>query len=366
MAILLMASPVNSSVFQLTPASAAFIADRSTTLGTWVLAGFLDSILMGVVLCQVATFFKASRAHRGTQSGLHTFYLCIVIAVTFLSLLKTAQAIGVVWMQNVHFFADPDIARTLVAKAWWQVTMPLMTGIIGCLVQIFFCTRFYMLCRTWIYCVPIVCAMCVGLAGGCLSVYSIVAGKTQAKVMWLMVHLIGVFIADLLITTGTFLSLRRRASGLSRTTQLVERLLRMVFESAIPPTVIATTDLILTQTLGTKLLWHLVLNACLGKIYVVSLLYTLNSVNEYRESHDSRDHSHSHGNQRHGTRPSRNNIELSPRGTRSGQLSFQTELGPTSPVKSFPTQGALSKNSYIPQGFVQLQHSSDDITEEKH
>ncbi|KAJ7106679.1 hypothetical protein C8R44DRAFT_858239 [Mycena epipterygia] len=33
------------------------------------------------------------------------------------------------------FFVNPDIARTFVAIAWWQVTMPLMTAIIGCVVQ---------------------------------------------------------------------------------------------------------------------------------------------------------------------------------------------------------------------------------------
>ena len=63
---------------------------------------------------------------------------------------------------------------------------------------------------------------------------------------------------------------------------------------------IATIDLILTQTLGAfhvspdmveptehnsagpKLLWHLMFNFSLGKIYVISLLYTLNSINQYR------------------------------------------------------------------------------------
>lgn len=39
---------------------------------------------------------------------------------------QTVQAIAVVWMQSVYYFADPDAARGLVASAWWQVTMPLM------------------------------------------------------------------------------------------------------------------------------------------------------------------------------------------------------------------------------------------------
>jgi beta-lactamase class D len=57
---------------------------------------------------------------------------------------QTAQCIAVVWVQNVlnvsnsenKFntklnmvqYANPDVARMLVAKAWWQVSMPLMVS----------------------------------------------------------------------------------------------------------------------------------------------------------------------------------------------------------------------------------------------
>jgi hypothetical protein len=55
-----------------------------------------------------------------------------------------------------------------------------------------------------------------------------------------------------------------------------------MFEAAIPPAVVATTDLILTQVLGPKLiLWHMPFNHGLGKIYVISLLYTLNSIGAF-------------------------------------------------------------------------------------
>ncbi|KAJ7096007.1 hypothetical protein C8R43DRAFT_264439 [Mycena crocata] len=369
-----MATPprVNASIIQLTPASAAFVENRTTTLGSWVLAGFLDSILMGVVLCQLATFAKGTGVHRGPRSSLQKLYLGVVICVTLLSFLKTAQAIAIVWMQNVHFFADPDRARTLVATAWWQVTMPLLTATIGCIVQSCFCTRFYMLSQNWMYCVPIVCAMCVGLTGGCLSVYSIVAGHAHAKVMWLMIHLVGVFIADLLITAGTIYTLRRRASGLPRTTLLLHRLLRMVFESAVPPCVssLHINNLILTQTLGPKrLLWHLFVNAGLGKIYVISLLYTLNCVHEYREQ-DQQWNPYSYTTRRN-SRPN-NDIELCPRGTtKSTQITLQSEdlvvVTPitTSPPSVFPRvqeTRSLKTSSYISEDFV---HTIGEVTSEE-
>ncbi|KAJ7207572.1 hypothetical protein GGX14DRAFT_698203 [Mycena pura] len=284
-----------ASVIHLSPASAAFVKARTTTLGPWVLGAYLDCILMGVIFCQVYTYY---RTRTRSETNLQRYYNHVVVVALGLSILKTAQCTAVVWVQNVFDFANPDVARTLVAKAWWQVSMPLLTAIIGTTVQSFFCLRFYLLSRNWKFCIIIICAMCLGLAGVCLSLANILSGNAHAKVMWLMVHLIGVFVADLLITSGTIYSLQKRSSGLPSTSQMINRLLRLVFESAFPPTIIATTDLILTQTLGPKLLWHMLVNIALGKIYVVSLLYTLNSINEYRA--DRKSHSYTDG-----VRPSR-------------------------------------------------------------
>ncbi|KAJ7134233.1 hypothetical protein C8R44DRAFT_848886 [Mycena epipterygia] len=341
-----------ASIINLSPASAAFVNARTTSLGSWVpitlfwsevLGAFLDCILMGVVFCQAFTYFRT----KGTAtSTLQQYYRWLVIVVVFLSMLKTAQIMGVVWVQNVRQYANPDVARTLVAKAWWQVSVPLMTGIIGTIVQSFFCLRFYMLSRNWMFCVPIIAAMCLGLVGVCLSLANILAGNSKAKVMWLLVHLVGVFVADLLITTGTVYSLQKRSSGLDSTTKLINRLLRLVFESAFPPTLIATTDLILTQTLGSKLLWHLFVNMALGKVYVVSLLYTLNSINEYRVRDQSSQEVYSLAANGRSTR--RTNMELGPRSpaaNKTDQIFVQTQVSThISPSTFSPVQHRNSQD----------------------
>ncbi|KAJ7654523.1 hypothetical protein DFH06DRAFT_1329791 [Mycena polygramma] len=271
-----------SSVIQLVPLSAAFVANRTTTLGSWVIAAFTDAILMGVVFCQVGTFFKS----RGSQEGLGRHYRWLVVLVTFLSMVKTGQAIAVIWVQNVLDFANPDVARLLVAEAWWQVSTPLMTGVVAVVVQSFFAVRFYLLARTIWVILPIACSMLLGFAAICLQMNSILIGDAKAKVMWLLVHLVCAFLTDFFITVGTCYALRsRNSSGLASTTSLINRLLRLVFESAIPPTVIAFTDLIMTQTLDLNhLLWHLVLNFALAKLYAISLLYTLNCISAYRNN----------------------------------------------------------------------------------
>ncbi|KAJ7038044.1 hypothetical protein C8F04DRAFT_389476 [Mycena alexandri] len=122
-----------ASTFHLTPLSAAFVADRVDTLGPWVLGAFTDCMLMGVVFCQAVTFFW-TRSPEKTAFQQYCFWLVVFVLV--LSALKTCQLIAVVWVQNVHDYADPDVARLRLTTAWWQVSLPLMTGIIGFTVQV--------------------------------------------------------------------------------------------------------------------------------------------------------------------------------------------------------------------------------------
>ncbi|KAJ7917557.1 hypothetical protein B0H13DRAFT_1870226 [Mycena leptocephala] len=335
-----MATQATASVIELIPASKAFVANRVTSLGTWVLAGFLDSILMGVVLCQVGTFFKSERS----QEGLGRYYRWLVVAVTFLSILKTGQAIAIVWVQNVEDYMNPDVARLLVAKAWWQVSAPLMTGIIGIVVQSFFALRFYMLARNIWALFLIICTMLLGFAGICLQLNSIIVGNVKAKVMWLLVHLVCAFLTDFFNTVGTCFALRsRNSSGLASTASLINRLLRLVFESAIPPTIVAAIDLIASQTLGpTHLLWHLVLNYALAKLYAISLLYTLNSINEYRQtqgiSGDRVSSSGSRGQIRTGAK--RGDVELGNVRSKADQVYVQTQIV----THVSPSQGTIEEH----------------------
>jgi len=318
----------SKSIIELSPASAAFVRSRRTSLGPWVLGGFMDCIFLGVLLCQVYRFLRFRRTGTGLQQK---YYFWLVIAVTFLSVLKTSQAIAIVWVQNVLDFANPDVARLLVSEAWYQVSVPLMTGIIGAIVQLFFCFRFYKLSGYWPVAIVICCAIALGIAGVCLSLANIVSGNVKAKVMWLLVHLVSVFIADFLITIGTVYTLRRRNTGMANTVSLINRLLRLVFESAMPPAIIAMIDLILTQTLKSRLLWHLFVNYALAKLYPISLMYTLNSINEYRVKDSTSQEAYSLGQSRRG------DIELGSRGAKDNQILIQTHVSthvsPSNPIE---------------------------------
>ncbi|KAJ7583663.1 hypothetical protein C8J56DRAFT_1055404 [Mycena floridula] len=268
---------MDSSIIQLTPSTQAFVDARATTLGPWVIGGALDCILMGVVFCQIQHFFK--NRLRCDSSQFDTILASVALA---LSILKTTQVVAIIWEQNVMSFGDPDAARKLANGAWWQASAPLLTAATGFCVQSFFAYRFFRLTANYPVVLIVALAMLLGLVGACMSTYYILRNQIKLKVTWLMIHLVCVCSADIMITVGTVFALNRTNSGLQSTTSLVRRLLRLVFEAAIPPACIATVDLILTQTLGSHLLWHLVTNYLLSKAYIVSLLFTLNSIADYR------------------------------------------------------------------------------------
>lgn len=266
----------NASVIILSPASKTFVDTRTTTLGPWVIGSALDCLLMGIVLSQMTHFFR-------NRSSVWTNDCYLALGVTALSILKTMQGIGIVWEQNVIEFANPDVARTLSYSAWWQVSAPLITGITGCLVQSFFCWRFMKLSGRSYMGLPIVVLIGLGVSAVCISTFYIIKANASRKVEWLLVHLVSVSIADILITTGTVYALYSHANyGYNLSSSLVKRLLRIIFEAAIPPALVATVDLILTQTLRSHLLWHLVANYVLQKLYAISLLYTVNSIDDFR------------------------------------------------------------------------------------
>ncbi|CAK5278352.1 unnamed protein product [Mycena citricolor] len=335
-----MADTIEHSVIQFSPASKAFMANRITALGAWVIAGFVDAILFGIVACQVVTFFQSYRRHKGIERH----YGRLVLVVTVLATMKTAQSLGIIWAQTVVQWMNPDVAQTLVAKAWFEVSTPTMTAITAIIVQSFFTMRFYMLLRNFLYCIPILMSMMLSFAAVCLSLNSIVTNNTKAKIMWLLVHLVCTFCTDFMITVGTCLALQKRNSGgLASTTNLINRLMRLVFESAIPPTVgsarcqpgliaywpaqiAAGIDLIMTQILGPRLLWHLVINFALSKLYIISLLYTLNCINEYRRARELSGGVNSSGSRGlHGPSVKRGDIDLV-QIRKPGQVLVETQI----------------------------------------
>ncbi|KAJ7248097.1 hypothetical protein C8J57DRAFT_1724392 [Mycena rebaudengoi] len=255
-AIVFAAAP--ASVINLSPSAQAFVDNRVTSVGAWVLGAAIECLLMGIVFCQAEHYFRNQRR----QEQFWTRTTMLVSWVLVLSMLKTTLVVKLVWQQSVVNFANPDVAMTLLYTAWCHRITPLTTGIIGFTVQSFYTVRFFRLTRNYFYTGIIVCAMLLGVVGGGMSEHYIAKAAVKEKLRWFLIHFTSVTVADVLITIGTVTALYRRDTMM---TNVVKRLTLLMFEAAIPPAIVATADLILTQ------------------LYPISLLYTLNTIGDNRE-----------------------------------------------------------------------------------
>ncbi|KAJ7472986.1 hypothetical protein B0H11DRAFT_1919177 [Mycena galericulata] len=207
-------------VVKLSPPSAAFVDARTTSLVPWVgliSVAFLSANLtvvchIGVVFCQVLTFFP-------DEGALQQYYRGLVITVILLSMLMVPVPLFYRRMDFLIIIIVPIRRRSASS---------------------FFCLR-------------------------------TLAWNAKSKVMWLLAHLLAFSSPTFDYGRDDIFFAEAQLYGLERTTKLINRLLRLVFESAMDPKL--ATDLIMTLGIEAVIL---------GKVYVVDLLYMLNCINEYR------------------------------------------------------------------------------------
>lgn len=156
---------------------------------------------------------------------------------------------------------------------------PVLTSIIALACQTFFAWRVYRLMHSWI--VPGVILLfsvvsflsAIGTTIGVEIVQSFALfQKFQVVViLWLACAAI----ADIIITTSLVWTLQKSRTGFSATDDVITRLIRGTIQTGMATTIFAVTDLILFCASTTTL--HLVFNLPLAKLYVNSLLSTLNA-----------------------------------------------------------------------------------------
>lgn len=156
---------------------------------------------------------------------------------------------------------------------------PVLTAIIAFSCQSFFAWRVYRLMHSWI--VPVL----IVLVGGA-SLLSAIGTTIGVEIVLIyaqfhrfqvvvIVWLACAALADTIITIALVWTLQKSRTGFTATDDVITRLIRSTVQTGLATTVFALTDLILF-CLSTSTL-HLVFNLPLAKLYVNSLLSTLNS-----------------------------------------------------------------------------------------
>lgn len=294
-----------------------YVENANVQIAPWTMGTLADLFLMGIIAAQTANYF-GFRDVDGTKSR----FTWLVILLLIMCCLKTAQNITIVWDVTVTNFANPDVAMMLVAVNWWHYTTSLSTAIIATFVQGFFTYRYWMLTRRWYVCVVMILGMITSLVAASFVIAYLPLLLHDLIKKWSLVHFVAAIIVDTLITVCTAWHLQSKKTAIQSTAQLIDRLIRTTWQSALPPTICVIVNAAVLESRPLEIT-HIAFNMILPKLYAISLLYTLNLRNDMRNermtSHERSTGSKTHptGVGKHSFVPGTNNY---PRGQSVGNV----------------------------------------------
>ncbi|KAG8752028.1 hypothetical protein FRC14_007430, partial [Serendipita sp. 396] len=217
----------------------------------------------------------------------HSSYLLLFLLI--FSLFKTGCSFAMLYEAVFH---EGDNWLSL-GTLWPYYSGPLLTAIVGLTVQFFYIHRLYFLFRAqtgkilgnlWVQIVisgVIALLALTSFVTIVISTHLVRTGQWAIYVYYSMIHLVAASLGDLLITSVTILCIQRanRRTVHPRKRSRIQQIARLTAVSAAVPTLLAIINVILVINPDKDVArWHIVPNFLLCKLYVFSLLWTL----EYR------------------------------------------------------------------------------------
>ncbi|KAJ7481635.1 hypothetical protein FB451DRAFT_133186 [Mycena latifolia] len=254
-------------------------------LGPWLIGSCIDIFLQGIICCQIFNYF----AWYKEDTRILRIY---VGGLAILSVLKSAQAFAIIWIQSIVYVGDIDGAILLNYTTWWQAGNPMIVAAFELYVQTYFCYRLYVISKQWPVVVPIVVVFIFAFFSMILATYYITLGVSASSKIanWFAAHLSSVFAADILMSFSTaYFLIKSKKNVLPQTVGLISALVRLTFQTAAPAAICAMFNLIFSQVYtGSENLISTAFNMALPKLYAVSMMWTLNARRTIRASHSNR------------------------------------------------------------------------------
>jgi hypothetical protein len=240
-------------------------------MGPLYVGAVVDFFFMGILCCQVLSYYRFFPKDSSWVKKLVAFVFLISIAKSIISFL-------VIWDKNIVGFGDWRIAASVPWSIWSEVPV---AYVMTTAAQTFFVWRCFTLTgRNW-YLFGMLVTLMLTVVG-----FSVIVGllfaidpfnagpiRTYAVPM-----LVGSFTVDIIITAVVSYKLIRSQKGFSNQTDTVlKKLLAITWESAAPPTINQIINVIVFITTASKSSWHGPINMLTPRLYIFSLLYTLNS-----------------------------------------------------------------------------------------
>ncbi|KAF9269287.1 hypothetical protein L218DRAFT_994237 [Marasmius fiardii PR-910] len=256
----------------MSPVAAGIPSDVQNLSGPFILSSMLSSILYGVLVLQVYTYYLAFPKDRKLVKGL----------VYTLFLLDTAQTTLFFYDTYAIFglgFGDMSAVSTMHLDG---LATPIITGLTSAIVQSFYSYQIKVISRSWVLSVIIL------LIATTQSLAAIIEGINTFRIdNWKLlpkltltpctIWLVGSALCDTIIAVAMTFHLLRAGSGIGGSLKpIVTPLVRLVIETGSLTASVAIIDAVLFIAIR-KYPYHMIPAGSLAKLYSNALMAILNS-----------------------------------------------------------------------------------------
>ncbi|KAK0202355.1 hypothetical protein DFS33DRAFT_887863 [Desarmillaria ectypa] len=251
--------------------------DAGSILGPWLVGLCVELYLQGILSVQMLNYFswygKKDRVIIRASVGI----------LALITTLKSIQSFTIVWVGQIENFSDIQSAGRNLSGAWYEAGNPLMVSLISFYVQCYFCYRLWVVSERWWVVLPIVLVCIFAIVAAILTVQRIVHFDITTLPYWMSAHSATVFVADLLLAATTaFFFLKTRRNVMPQTVGMINALVRLTFQTAMPAVICALLILICVYLPTEKPRVANTFNQALPKLYAISMMWTLNARKEIR------------------------------------------------------------------------------------
>ncbi|KAH9021112.1 hypothetical protein EDB83DRAFT_105283 [Lactarius deliciosus] len=257
---------------------------RVNALSPGIIGLFVQGIEISMVFSQLATWMSLpGRTER-------RFITVLTVFITTVGFVQTAVYFLSIWRIYVERYGEP------LVLAWTERVHMIFTVLISIPVQSLLIWRcYYILKRNTYLIIPLLLLM---LGSAALAIFDTInlfgprsdeRRSSNAPVFWpLLLYSALTSILDIILSSILFyyLTQSRKRIYVDHTVQWISRHIIIVWQSVIPPTVCTLGISILYGVSrhlypGPGLLWYPTLQAVIGKLYVLSHFYNINSRTQF-------------------------------------------------------------------------------------
>ncbi|KAL4080920.1 hypothetical protein J3A83DRAFT_4203351 [Scleroderma citrinum] len=242
--------------------------------GPFLIGVAINILLYGIMVTQTYLYFTTYKSDNLWTKSFVAFLFLADTVNTVLDFVYIYQAL-------VLHFGD---STWLVEANWVFATDPIMTGIIGGSVQLFFAWRIYVLLKNLFVVATVVLLSLAGILGsiGATIAVTIIPQfvKFQKFEVIVIIWLACAACADVIIALALVLHLRNKRNAFPGTNDVIDRLIRITMQTGLITSMCAVIDLITYLTISSGI--HLIFNVPLAKLYSNSLLSSLNARGGWR------------------------------------------------------------------------------------